>query len=599
MGRHVSSAGRRRIAAWPIVLAVVVLLLVGLSITYVLIVNSDKKTASCTGSTVLPVTTSPGSSRAVTDAATAFNATHPIARSTCVSVSVTTVPGAVAASALASGWRNLSTPAPALWIVDSAADVTAVDATDPAMTAGHPNTGLATSPLVLAVRTVPTAPVSWSGLAQGSAPLVITVPDPATNRASGYALESLVAASGGNAAKAIDADGVAGSTSLLQRLALASGSPPPTTSAALAALAAGTGGFTAVPVVESELAAYNAANKAALIAVYPAGATAGDEMMAVPLTASWVNAAMSDAAAAFDAYLGDAKGMATLTADNLRTTGAGAKGLGIDTATRVTPLPDADLKVRTSLQAAWKAAQSPATSTPTSTSTPTASPSTAPVKTTPPGTTKATPTTPTTPKPTTPTPTGPAVTLVLDSSGSMDNTSGTQRRIVWMQAAVTATIAQRPADLFGLYSFSTADGPAGYTSRVALGALADKVGDGTRAAAIDFAVAALTPGGDSWTYGAIRAAYAGAVSTAVAGRPNRVIVLTDGVDTTPDLSRATLLAAIAALAAQNPDVALDIVGLSSDVDTTAMTQIAQSGRGTFTPLTDLSQLQSTVLGLAG
>ena len=92
MGRHASADGRRRIAAWPIVLAVVVLLLVGLTITYVLIVSPDRKTAACTGNTVLPVTASPGAGRSISDAATAFNATNPIARSTCVSVSVSTMP---------------------------------------------------------------------------------------------------------------------------------------------------------------------------------------------------------------------------------------------------------------------------------------------------------------------------------------------------------------------------------------------------------------------------------------------------------------------------------------------------------------------------
>lgn len=622
MGRHASADRRRRIAAWPIVLAVVVLLLVGLAVAYVLIVNPDKKIAACTGNTVVPVTASPGATRAISDAATAFNAAKPVARSTCVSVSVTTTPGAIAAAALAGGWKNAATPAPALWIVDSAADVAAVDAGIPAMTAGHPNTALATSPVVLAVRRAPTAAVSWSGLANGSVPLVLTMPDPTANRASSYALESLVSGVSKNPGKAVDAAEVPGSIRLLQRLVGAAPIPPATTTAALAELSAGEGGFTAVPVVESELAAYNALNEPALTAVYPSGPTAGDEIMAVPLTAAWVTAAMSDAAAAFDNFLSSAKGTAILTSDNLRSAVPPAKMAGVDPAIEVVPLPDASIAVRTALESAWKIAQDavPPVSTPTTnspgatTSGVTASSTTTP-ETTAPGTTRssattATPTTTpptTTPPTTTPSPTkttpttvrppGPAVTLVLDTSGSMDTMQGNLQRIMWMQAAVSADIQRSPTDLFGLWSFSTQDGSTGYSKLVPVGALTDQVNGTRRSEALNAAVNGLAPGGDSWTYGAIRAAYSDAVGTAVPGRPNRVVVLTDGPDTTPSLPRATLLTEIGSLSTQNRNVVLDVVGLSTDVDSAAMTQIARTGGGSFTSVTNLSDLQSTLLEL--
>lgn len=605
MGRHASIDGRRRrIAAWPIVLAVVVLLLVGLSITYVLIVNPDKKAAACTGNTVLPVTASPGSSRAITNAANAFNATNPIARSACISVSVTTLNGEQAVTALADGWKNVSTPAPALWIIDSAAQVAAVDASAPAMTAGHPNTPLATSPLVLAVRAVPGSAVTWSGLASGSVPLVLTLPDPRTNRASGYALETLVAASAGRTGQVVNASAVAGATILLQRLARAAPVSPSTTNTALSELSAGTSGFTAVPVIESELAEFNASNQHPLTAIYPSGPTAGDEVMAIPLTAAWVSKTMSDAAAAFDNFLGSAKGTAILTADNLRTDGRPAKAAGVDPTTAVTSLADADISVRAALATAWKAAQDTAPpagepTTPTPTPTPTKSTSAAPVKTTPPTITPPATAPSTKVTPTTTAPPGPAITFVLDASGSMNTPDGNQQRIMWMQAAVKADIGQSPTNLFGLWSFSTADGANGYTKLVSVGALTDKVDGATRAATLGSAIAGLTPGGDSWTYGAIKAAYGDAVNAAIDGRPNRVIVLTDGADTTPNLTRALLLADIAALAAQNRNVVLDIVGLSTDVNATAMTEIAQSGGGTFTSVTNLSTLQSTLLGLTG
>ena len=625
MGRHANADSRRRVAAWPIVVAVAVLLIAGLTTAYFLVINPSKKTAACTGSTVLPVTASPGAAKAVTDAATAFNATAPVARSTCVSVSVTAMSGADAAAALVAGWKGQSTPAPGLWVVDSAADVKILDAGNSAMTAGHTNTPLATSPVVLAVRAAPATPVSWSSLADGTSSLVLTIPDPKTNRASTDALESLVAASS-TTPTAVDAAAVSAATPVLQRLAGPSAAAPDSTTAALTGLAAGTGGYTAVPVIESQLASYNSTASTPLTALYPTGATAGDEITPIPLTASWVTDAMSDAAAAFDGFLGDAKGLAVLSADHLRTSVAPTAVTGVDLSTKVTTLPDAPAAVRTTLESAWLAAlgsaqpsvtttppgtpvesttSTPAsttvTTTPTSTTptTPTTTTTTTPTTATTP-TTKTTPTTPTTPttKTTPAAAPGPAVTLVLDTSGSMDTVQGNLQRIMWMQSAVNAAVGKSPSDQFGLWSFSTDDGSSGYTEQVPLGPLTDPFGAGTRSAAITSAVNALTPGGDSWTYAAIKAAYTDAVNSAVAGRPNRVVVVTDGQDTTPGLSRAALIADVAALAGQNKNVVLDIVGLSADVNSDAMTQIAAAGGGRYTQLTDLSTLQSTLTGLA-
>ncbi|SDP11892.1 von Willebrand factor type A domain-containing protein [Nakamurella panacisegetis] len=624
MGRHANAESRRRVAAWPIVVAVAVLLVAGLTTAYFVIIDPGKKTAACTGSTVLPVTASPGAAKAVTDAAAAFNATAPVARSTCVSVSVTTTDGAEAAAALASGWTGQSTPAPGLWVVDTTSDVKLVDASRSAMTAGHTNTPLGTSPVVLAVRAAPSTAVSWSSLADGTSSLVLAVPDPKANRASVDALESLVAASNGRTT-AIDDAAVTGASSTLQRLAGASTGAPDTTAAALAGLAAGTGGYTAVPVLESQLGSYNATSSTPLTAVYPTGPTAGDEIIPIPLTATWVTNAMSDAAAAFDGFLSDAKGLAVLAADHLRTSAASTTVPGVDLTTKVIALPDAPAQTRTALQSAWAAASgstspsadpSPSSATlpvssapataPTVTTTPTPAQTSTPTKTpntTAPATTRTTPTktAPTTkPTPTvktTPAAAGPAVTLVLDTSGSMDTVQGNQQRITWMQSAVNAVIGASPSDQFGLWSFSTDDGSSGYTKRVPLGPLTDSIAGGTRAAAITSAVNALTPGGDSWTYGAIKAAYADAVDSAVAGRPNRVVVVTDGQDTTPGLSRAALIADVSALAAQNKNVVLDIVGLSADVSADAMSQVAAAGGGKYTQLTDLSTLKSTLSGL--
>jgi hypothetical protein len=622
MGRHVSEDRRRRVAAWPIIVVVAALVLAGLAVAYFVILDRSKKSAACSGSTVLPVVASPGAARAVNQAATAFNATTPVARSTCVTVTVDTVAGVTAEAALAGGWKGQKTQAPGLWVVDSAADLAALDASNSAMTAGHTNTDLATSPVVVAVKSGTSgAGVTWGSLASGAAGgFVLGIPGPESNRASSYALQSMIAAS--QSTSTITSATVTAAAPMMNRLAGAVPSQPATTQAGLTDLAAGSAGFSAVPVVESDLAAFNAAHPPGLTALYPTGATVGDEVVAAPLSAPWVTDAMSDAAAAFDAFLGDPQGIAIFTANDLRTTSPPPSATGVDLATPVTPLPDAPVAVRQAINAAWASALTTAPGTAVSTAAPPATiapttipptvatttpptstatrPTTTPPKTAPAKPTPPKPTTKPTPKPTTtkPVPPGPVITLLLDTSGSMDTVEDGQQRITWMQNAVYGDLAQAPTNWFGAWSFSTEDGPAGYSQLVPTGALTDQVNGATRSAAITSAVKALTPGGDSWTYAAIQAAYTSAVNSAVAGRPNRLIVITDGPDTTPGLSRATLVANISALAAQNKNVALDVIGLSQDVSSDAMTEITKAGGGTYTPLNSLADLQPTLNSLS-
>lgn len=362
MGRHASAERRRTVAAWPILVGVVALLLVGAAVLYFRVINRDgRDTAGCDSTVVLPVIVGPGAAPAVEQAARAFNATTPVARSTCVSVSVSTVSGPAAVAALAGGWQGQRTPGPGLWIADSTADVAALDTASPAMTAGHPAQGLASSPVVLAVRQAPVgAPVSWASLARGSTSLVLGIADPGTNRASAAALESLVRGASGSptAAAGIDDADVESAGPVLARLAGTSSSVPATTDLALTGLAAGTSRYTAVPALESDLATFNSASGTPPTAVYPTGPTAAGEVMPVPLTASWVTSTMSDAAAAFDGYLGNEAGTKIFAAAHLRTTGARVAAGGVDLRTPVAALADPSATSGAALNAAWRAALS-------------------------------------------------------------------------------------------------------------------------------------------------------------------------------------------------------------------------------------------------
>ena len=151
--RHASRGGRRGIANWIIVTAVAVVLVVGAALAYILIVGGDDEAqGACTSQVQLPVVTAPGATPAITDAATAFNATAPVARSACVTAAVTALPDAQAQLALADDWQQAAGTPPAIWVPESEAALHTLEATDSAMTAGRDTSPIATSPVVIAVR---------------------------------------------------------------------------------------------------------------------------------------------------------------------------------------------------------------------------------------------------------------------------------------------------------------------------------------------------------------------------------------------------------------------------------------------------------------
>lgn len=332
--RHASDGARRGIAPWIIVTIVTALVVAAAVVGYVLVVRGGDDSAAsnaCTSEVILPVVASPGSSAAIIEAASAFDATNPVARSACVTTAVTTMPGADAELALAGGWTARSSPAPAVWVPDSEADLLALEKTSSALTAGRDPDPLATSPVVLAVRTgnagaMSAAGLSWKSLPAATGPdgavvlpsgdhLVVALPGPTNNRATGYALQSVVAAAGG---APVTSSKVTAAAPLLT--AVAAGGPvpqPALTQDALGALVAGKGGFTAVPVVHSDLQNFTAAT-AGLTAVSPSGATAGDAVYAAALTAAWVTPALDDAAALFLGYLRGTGGAAAFTKSGMQ-----------------------------------------------------------------------------------------------------------------------------------------------------------------------------------------------------------------------------------------------------------------------------------------
>ena len=361
--RHASDGGRRGIATWIIATAVAVVLVAGAVTAYLFIVgDDDEAVAACQSQVVLPVVAAPGVAAAITSAAASFDATAPVARSACVSTSVTSLPDDEAAAALAADWQSATGTAPAMWVPESEAALVDLESTDSAMTAGRDGDPIATSPVVLAVRDDDAADVTaagprWQSLDETVGPdgialpsggtLILALPDPSTNRATSYALQSVIAAGDGTIL-----DPAAVTAAATDLAALGAGGPttqPETTEDALTQLAAGTGGFTAVPVLASDLAAFTATTPG-LTGISPTGNTVGDRVFAVPLAAGWVDPTLEDASALFLAYLRGTGGDQAFTENGLLVEGSGGG------AAAVTVVPAAGAEVDDALATAIGAA---------------------------------------------------------------------------------------------------------------------------------------------------------------------------------------------------------------------------------------------------
>ncbi len=328
--RHGSGSGGARVAPWIIVTIVVAVVVAGAVTAYVLLTRDDKDAATCSSQVVLPIVAAPGADAAIEAAAAAFDATGPVARSACVTTAVTAESGSDTATALAGGWIGQPSPGPAAWFPDSAGDLTTLESADSAMTAGRNPDPMAVSPVVLAMRTqdaqaVTAANLQWRDLPTAAGPngsvtlpdggkLILALPDPTANRATSYALQSVLA---GLTNAPVDAQTVAADAGPLAGLDDGGPAvPPATTLDALDDLAAGGAGFTAVPIVAAEFAE-QAARNPGLSTVTIGGNTAGDQVFGVPITAGWVDPTLDAAASSFLAYLRGTGGQQAFTDSGL------------------------------------------------------------------------------------------------------------------------------------------------------------------------------------------------------------------------------------------------------------------------------------------
>lgn len=364
MGRHGDDTRRRGVAGWLVATVVGVVVALAAGITWAVFLNSDSGAGvvdtTCTGETRIDIAAG-GAAPALQAVAAAFNATGPEARGRCLSAQVSQVDAAQVVAALPTGWSGQASPPPVVWIPDTPAAVAAVAATSPDIVAGYNDLVIASSPVVLAVTggQAPATFPSWSELltavADGAAPtltdgtpLTPALGDPRLDPATAYALESMVAV-GDTVVTTAEV------TAATARLAALAGRSAVSSTAAdlLDDLAAGSPTFSAVPALEATVAAFNARAATPLQVVRPSGPTAGDQLTAIALSASWVDVDEADGAAAFISYLRSPAAAALFQQAGWRVPGIAATSAnGVDPTVPVTVLPASDPTVNDALAAA-------------------------------------------------------------------------------------------------------------------------------------------------------------------------------------------------------------------------------------------------------
>lgn len=631
MGRHADDDRGRGFAGWLVGAVIAAIVLVAAIVAYIVVLNRADSTAkgSCSSDVTLSVIAGTGAAPALAQAAGAYNATKPVVRSACITAVVTTAPDGIVLDGLTGKWPSKDLPAPGLWVPDSTASLSALDAARPDLAAGHATEPFAWSPVVLAMRARDAAAVgdlTWADLGQATGPegtaalpderhVILALPPIANSRASSYALQSVIAGTG--ASPTVDAETVTEKTTLLRAIDAGHGGKALTTLAALTELAAPDSApatddapiVTAVPVVEADLVRFDRQSTVGpLSAIYPGGTTVGDALIAAPISASWTGRTITAAASDFQAFLSGAVGQQILADNGWRTTSArpSAPMPEVDTHTEVTMVAAGGPAVDDALAVALGQMEPPAptsttpTEVSTSTSTPPSSPTTAPPTTT---TTSPPPETSTGPDVTNLADDGPVLTVIVDVSSGMSAEDDGAALLEWVQQALPMLFDGSVTDRVGLWVYS--DGaiypPTGSPELVSTGPILDeaevpKLGENgavadtvteQRSTALAEALEGLHADGERWAYGALMEALPKAAEAGVEGRDSRALLITSGVDETPGTLRSQVLAAVRDVAGS---IRLDVVGLGDAVPVDAYTDIAAAGGGEYIPATNRESL---------
>ncbi|WP_433604274.1 substrate-binding domain-containing protein [Prescottella agglutinans] len=562
MGQHRSDRRTRGVSKGPIIALVsVIVLVLGVVGWFQLRDRASSEGTAAAGACVegdatLHVTAEPDIAPQIRELAARFTETDPVVRDHCVTVSVTDGATGPVADALATApdgpWNENLGPAPALWIPSSGAAINRVSPV-PGVIDGHPKP-IASSPIVLAVpaelaRTLEAAGTTWQGLPSlqaerdslatlglaGWGSLKLALP---TDPATGHVLDAVAAATTDAGPGPVDeaqaaSPKVTAAVSALSNGARAIDGAPASTADAIAALARQTNhadaSVHAVPATEQQLRAAGD-SASGLVAFAPAGATPVADHPAAILATPWVDETLSRAAAQFVDFVRQPE--------------------------QVQHLVDAGFRVDDKTPSATDRTPMPPVAQPL---TPATGPAAARL-----AQTFADPAVPQ------------ATTILLDISGSMGNTDGSASRLSNTVDALSARLAALPQSSdVGLWVYSRGlDGTKPYMVKVPTGPLSD----GDRRQRIATALESLRPATATSTYASVIAAHESAVDGFVAGRPNSVLLVTDGPN---DDTSTTTRQLTSALSNSSRPVRVDVISIGENSDQSTLQSVAAQTGGTF------------------
>ncbi|WP_233608386.1 VWA domain-containing protein [Nocardia stercoris] len=481
------------------------------------------------GPITVSVTVDPAIAAPVQEAAQRYNASKPVARDRCATVTVTARPSAaMVAGFTAPDWDAQLGPEPALWIPDSTRSITAVRV--PGLINGTP-VPVATSPIALAVpaplrQALTTANTGWGdlpALQQGSLDalglpgwggLRLTLPPGDSSTAAAAAVGAATAATDPLTDDAARSAAVVGAISRL------AGGAPQAADTGAALTAAGGPDVAHSPVHAAVATAQQITAHGGLAAYVPAGSAPVADYPAALMTGRWADNTQNLLAGQFADFLRTPQQQLLFTG-----TGFGA----------ATPDPAA-VPTKAALDQVNSILAKPSL--------------------------------------------GVRATILIDTSAAMATTDGTATRLAATAGAIESTMDTLTPDS-GLGIWVYGHDPIKQYPYQTLAATADL--STVQRATVAGALRSITTTGahSDHSYPSLAAAYNSAVTGYASGRTNSVLLITSGPNDDSDITGQQLLDKIAAAAAPGKPVRIDIIAIGAQ-DTATMQTLAKNTGGTYT-----------------
>lgn len=176
---------------------------------------------------------------------------------------------------------------------------------------------------------------------------------------------------------------------------------------------------------------------------------------------------------------------------------------------------------------------------------------------------------------------GQAMTVLVDVSSSMADDGGNGRsRIDWVREALHDYTDHTGPGSLGLWAFSEAlDGNLPYRRLAAIGPI------GEQRPALHAGIDALRPAGGTWLYDSVAEVYRAAMDGYQGGRPNQIMIITDGRDDGA-LTLEQLRERLAALGDRQRPLPINVIAVGHDPDLTELKELASVTGGSVAVLAD-------------